>query len=109
MNLTLPNVPPASTVRALLADGGTHLFEGGQPIATPVRDPVKRIRKYKRTKEYKTGGVFARLRALRVGDKPLIEPKKHQPHAGAFANRFGGKFTTKTLGCGTLVEIRRVA
>ena len=109
MNLILSEIPPASTVRALLTDGGRHLFEGGQPIAIPLRDPVKTTRSYKRHKPYKSTGVFARLRSLRIGDEPLVEPKKHQPHAGAFANRFGGKFTTKTLDCGTLVEIKRVA
>jgi len=109
MNLALSEIPDASRVRMLLADGGKHMFDGGVPIPVAARDPVKETRSYVRKKSYKSTGISARLRALKVGDKPLIEPKKHQPHAGSFAQAHPpATFKTATMGCGAYVRIWRV-
>jgi len=109
MNLLLADVPDAATVRQLMADGGKHLYDGGKPIPIPCRDPLKATRPYTRKKPYKNEGIFARLRALKVGGKPLIEPKKNQAHPGSFSQYHPSvKFKTKTLSCGKRVEIWRV-
>jgi len=99
---------PAAETRKLLADGGTHLFEGGLPTPVPLRDPIKPPRSYARHRPYKQTGVYAQLRAMKPGGEPITVTKKQQSHAGSFAVRFGGSFKTKTMACGKLVKIWRI-